>query len=62
MKTTTGLLQLPGPYGFKWPKLEELHVFLFGKGYDGTHDAALDVEACARCFFELRKRGHYPRD
>jgi DNA polymerase III epsilon subunit-like protein len=62
MKTTTGLLQLPGPYGFKWPKLEELHVFLFGKGYDGAHDAALDVEACARCFFELRRRGHYPRD
>ncbi|MGD0781454.1 MAG: 3'-5' exonuclease [Candidatus Aminicenantales bacterium] len=62
MKTTTGLLQLPGPYGFKWPKLEELYVFLFGTSYDGTHDAARDVEACAKCFFELRRRGHYPRD
>jgi len=61
MKTTTGLLQLPSPYGFKWPKLEELHAFLFGTAYDGAHNAALDVEACARCFFELRKRGHYPR-
>lgn len=61
MKTTTGLLQLPGPYGFKWPKLEELHAFLFGTAYDGAHDAARDVETCARCFFELRRRGHYPR-
>ena len=30
MKTTTDLLRLPGPYGFKWPKLDELHAFLFG--------------------------------
>jgi len=61
MTTTTTLLRLPGPYGFKWPKLEELHAFLFETGYDGAHDAARDVEACARCFFELRRRGHYPR-
>jgi DNA polymerase III epsilon subunit-like protein len=60
MTTTTKLLRLPGPYGFKWPKLEELHAFLFETGYDGVHDASHDVEACARCFFELRRRGHYP--
>jgi DNA polymerase-3 subunit epsilon len=62
MTSTTNLLRLPGPYGFKWPKLEELHVYLFGTAYDGAHDAARDVDACARCFFELRRRGHYPRD
>jgi hypothetical protein len=60
MTTTTNLLRLPGPYGFKWPKLEELHAFLFETGYDCAHDASRDVEACARCFFELRRRGHYP--
>jgi DNA polymerase III epsilon subunit-like protein len=60
MTTTTQLLRLPGPYGFKWPKLEELHDFLFESGYEGAHDAARDVEACARCFFELKRRGHYP--
>jgi DNA polymerase III epsilon subunit-like protein len=60
MTTTTHLLRLPGPYGFKWPKLEELHDFLFESGYEGAHDAARDVEACARCFFELKRRGHYP--
>jgi DNA polymerase-3 subunit epsilon len=61
MTTTTNLLRLPGPYGFKWPKLEELHAFLFENGHEGSHDAARDVEACARCFFELRRRGHYPK-
>ncbi len=61
MKTTTELVRLPGPYGFKWPKLDELHAFLFGASYEGAHDAARDVEACARCFFELLRRGHYPR-
>lgn len=62
MITTTDLLKLPGPYGFKWPKLEELYAYLFGgASYEGAHDAARDVEATARCFFELRRRGHYPR-
>jgi len=61
MKTTTHLLRLPGPYGYKWPKLEELYRHLFETAYEGAHDAGRDVEACARCFFELRSRGHYPR-
>ncbi len=39
----------------KWPNLTELHTKLFGKGFDGAHDAYADVEACARCYFELRK-------
>ncbi len=61
MKTTTSLLRLPGPYGYKWPKLEELYGYLFGGTYEGAHDAGRDVEATAKCFFELRRRGHYPR-
>ncbi len=61
MKTTTELVRLPGPYGFKWPKLDELYAFLFETDYKSAHDAARDVEACARCFFELLRRGHYPR-
>lgn len=56
MKNTTNLLKLPGPYGYKWPTLTELHQFLFGTGFEGAHDAMNDVEACAKCFFELRKR------
>lgn len=46
---------LPGGRGggFKWPKLEELHLKLFGEKISEAHNAAADVEATARCFFEL---------
>jgi hypothetical protein len=43
--------------GYKPPKLIELHEILFGESFVGAHDAAADVRACARCFFELKKRG-----
>ncbi|UUX91406.1 3'-5' exonuclease [Methanoplanus endosymbiosus] len=43
--------------GYKTPKLSELHEILFGESFAGAHDAAADVRACARCFFELKKRG-----
>lgn len=50
----TDICQIPGPYNkFKWPKLEELHQFLFKKGFDGAHDALSDVIACKDCFFKL---------
>ncbi|MBM3311453.1 MAG: 3'-5' exonuclease [Candidatus Aminicenantes bacterium] len=59
MKETTDLCRLPRPWGggFKWPTLEELHAHLFGGSYDRPHDAGRDVEACAKCFLELVKRG-----
>jgi len=43
--------------GYKTPKLSELHEILFGESFAGAHDAAADVRACARCFFELKNRG-----
>lgn len=59
MSTSTKFCQLPkkNGYGFKWPKLEELHQILFNEGFDGAHDALADVIATQRCFFELVKRG-----
>ena len=54
---STNFCQIPGGYGYKWPTLSELHMKLFGCDFDGAHDALVDVEACARCFFELVKRG-----
>lgn len=57
MQSTTDILQLPGPYGFKWPSLQELHQFLFKCDFEGAHDAYDDVTATAKCFFELTKRG-----
>lgn len=43
-------------HGYKWPRLSELHLKLFGEDFDGAHDALVDTSACARCFFELKKR------
>ena len=59
MKTTTDLCRIPGNYGYKWPKLEELHRFLFGSDFEDAHDALVDVKVCAKCYYELVKRGIY---
>ena len=56
MLLATGFCQIPGPYGFKWPTLMELHRKLFDAAFDNAHDALSDVSACAKCFFELKKR------
>lgn len=55
MRASTSYCAIPGKRGFKWPKLEELHTRLFSASVAGAHDAAADVAACARCFFELRR-------
>ncbi|MDF1498037.1 MAG: 3'-5' exonuclease [Patescibacteria group bacterium] len=52
----TEFCQIPGAYGFKWPTLSELHNKLFGNDFEDAHDALVDVKACARCFFELKKK------
>lgn len=39
--------------GYKWPKLQELHNRLFNYNYTVEHNAENDVEATAKCFFEL---------
>jgi DNA polymerase III epsilon subunit-like protein len=44
----------------KWPKLAELHTCLFKEGFDNAHNALADVRACARCFFEMKRRGVAP--
>jgi DNA polymerase III epsilon subunit-like protein len=41
--------------GYKWPKLSELHIKLFGRDFEDAHDAMVDARACARCFFKLRE-------
>lgn len=57
MRASTNVCKLPGRRsGFKWPKLEELHKFLFGTDFVGAHAALNDVQACAKCYFELQRR------
>lgn len=61
MKPTSAFVGIPSPWGgYKWPKLAELHQKLFGKDFEGAHDALADVKACARCYFECVKRGILP--
>ena len=52
---STNYCAIPGGRGgkFKWPKLSELHVKLFGENFDAAHNASADVQATARCFLEL---------
>jgi len=63
MEGTTDLCKLPFESDnhpdcmYKWPKLAELHEFLFGCSFVGAHDALNDVNATACCFWELVKRG-----
>lgn len=57
MISSTDFCALDGPYGYKWPKLSELHYKLFGTGFEESHNAAVDINATARCFWELRQMG-----
>lgn len=57
MHSTTEYCEIPGSYGYKWPKLMELHQKLFEVEFEGAHDALADVAATAKCFWELKKRG-----
>lgn len=57
MKESTDYCKLPGKWNsYKWPSLTELHTLLFKEGFEGAHDALDDVRACAKSFFELKKR------
>ncbi len=57
MHASTDYCQLPGKYGYKWPRLNELHQKLFDKDFKNAHNALADVEAMVKCFFEMKKRG-----
>jgi DNA polymerase III subunit epsilon len=57
MESTVDFCALKSPYGNKWPKLSELYYQLFGTEFNEMHNAAHDVKAMAKCFWELKKRG-----
>lgn len=57
MQSTTNFCAINGPYGYKWPKLSELHYKLFRTDFEEAHNASADIQATARCFWELRKLG-----
>ena len=57
MKSAVDYCKLPGKKGYKSPRLAELHQILIACGFEHAHNALADVEATARCFWELKKRG-----
>ena len=63
-EASAALCQIPGGRGgkFKLPTLTELHAFLFDTPFDEAHNASADVEATARCFFELVRTSHYSQE
>jgi DNA polymerase III subunit epsilon len=57
MKSSTNFCAIDGPYGYKWPKLSELHYKLFRSNFEEAHNAAIDINATAKCFWELKNKG-----
>ena len=55
MKESTEYCRLPGRYGYKWPNLSELHMKLFGADFTEAHNAAVDIEITAKCFWKMRE-------
>lgn len=56
MLASCELVGIKNAYGWKYPKLYELHRKLFWEGFDNAHNAMADIEATKKCFFELKRR------
>ena len=56
MQSSIDFCKIPGKYGFKYPKLQELYRKLFDEDFEDAHNAMSDVEATEKCFWELRRR------
>ena len=48
--------------GFKPPKLEELYETVFSEKIINAHNASADVDATARCFFELLRQNFFTEE
>lgn len=55
MRSAVDYCKLPGNYGFKWPKLEELYDICFSEKLENAHDALVDVKATYRIFKKLHE-------
>lgn len=57
MKSSTNFVGLPGKYGFKYPKLSELYLKLFGMEMGAAHTALQDIQNTVKCYRALVDRG-----
>ena len=60
MQSITNFCAIPGSYGYKWPKLSELHYKLFGSYFEEAHNAAVDITTTAKCFGSFDEWANYP--
>ena len=57
MMSTINVVKAKNKWGSnKWPKLEELHMFLFKEGFGNAHHALADIEALSRCYYTLMEK------
>lgn len=57
MRGSRDFCALNGSNGYKWPKLAQLYYKLFNIEFEDAHNAAADIKATAKCFWELKKQG-----
>ncbi|HBF88445.1 MAG TPA: 3'-5' exonuclease [Bacteroidales bacterium] len=57
MQSSTNFCAINGLYGYKWPKLSELHYKLFKTDFEEAHNASVDISVTAKCFWELKRLG-----
>lgn len=59
MQSLTNVLKLPGKYGYKFPTLDESYRALVNPlGFEGAHDAMVDVKACAEVLWAIEDKGY----
>lgn len=56
-KNVVNFCGIQGKNGYKWPKLEDLYFKLFKEKISNAHDASVDIQATAKCFWELLRLG-----
>ena len=55
MKRGAPVCKVLNEYGnYKFPKLVELHEFLFGNTPSNLHNSMADVQACFRCYYKIK--------
>lgn len=57
MKSSIDFCKLPGMGNYKWPKLNELYGALFHEEMGAAHNALVDIQNAAKCYFELKRLG-----
>jgi len=62
MRAATEICRLPGPRGFKWPKLSEAYYFAFAEPLVQAHDALADLRATRRLYGWLQGGAATPKD